>query len=551
MIEVKYPTQRLARPYFFTMLIFFLLQITYGLTIALQQVDPFFLQGILNFNINRATHVNLAVLWVLTGIVGGLLYVGPLIAGRDLARPWLARLLLIAIWGAVLFTATTLPLAQYGIAGWAFGQPWLQEGLEFLEAGRMVDIFLWIGFIILAYLILRIFPRPREWNELHWGLAIGICGLVIFWLFGMFFVPNLDLQEFFRWFVVHYWVEGIWEILYVSLVGFLLYKLFAADLRIIRLMVFWGVVLVVLSGLIGNGHHYFWIGTPALWQFWGSIFSALEPLPIILGVWHVFTHPNRASNPPANRVAFYFIFASSLLEFVGAGLLGFSQTFSLTNIWEHGTWVTPGHAHLALFGTFGMLAIGAAYTALPPILGVRRYDDRISRVAFWLILVGILGMALSFTLGGTVQVYVYRILGLDWFGAVLRPAMQLWRGLLFVFGLLFASGVVTMCYDLFTLKQRALSPDTVSDLSTETHSAWWRKPVTALDMSGWLGGLVLAGFIITGGMLADNLPGVRLGDPTLPYLLAGVGYPALVLLTICFALRFLRACETPPPGLKT
>lgn len=543
MLEMKYPTQRLARPFFITMLIFFLLQITYGLVMALQQVDPFFLQGIINFNINRATHVNLAILWVLTGIVGSLLFVGPLIAGRDLVHPWLARLLLIVIWGAVLFTAATLPLAQTGIAGWAFGQPWLQEGLEFLEAGRIVDIFLWIGFIIVAYLILRIFPRLRDWNELHWGLAIGMSGLVVFWLFGMFFIPKLDLQEYFRWFVVHYWVEGIWEILYVSLVGFLLYKLFDADIRIVRLMVFWGVVLVVLAGLIGNGHHYFWIGTPAFWQFWGSIFSALEPLPIILGLWHIFTHTKRSDQPPANRAAFYFIFGSGLLEFVGAGLLGFSQTFSLTNVWEHGTWVTPGHAHLALFGTFGMLALGAAYAILPPILGAQRYDDRISRTSFWLLFVGILGMALSFTLGGTVQVYVYRILGLDWFGAVLRPAMQFWRGMLFVFASLFASGVIAMCYDLFTLKQRALSSKSNSGLGVKSQSTWWRRPVTTLEISGWLAGLVLAGFIITGGLLANNMPGVRMGDPTLPYLLAGVGYPALVLLTIGLALRFIRTCE--------
>src|SRR5512139_3043569 len=119
MLELKYPSQRLAYPFFVTMLIFFLLQITYGLTIALQQVDPYFLQGIMNFNVNRSTHINLAILWVLTGIMATLLYVGPLLGGRSMKHAWLARLLLILIWANVLWTAVALRLAQTGIANWA------------------------------------------------------------------------------------------------------------------------------------------------------------------------------------------------------------------------------------------------------------------------------------------------------------------------------------------------------------------------------------------------------------------------------------------------
>ncbi len=424
-----------------------------------------------------------------------------------------------------------------GNAGWAIGQPWLQEGLEYLEAGRLTDVFLWIGFIIVAYLILSIFPKIREWNEMHWALAIGLGGLVVLWLFGMFFVPEFDLQEYFRWFVVHYWVEGIWEILYACLVGFMLYALFGGELRVVRAAVFWSVILVVLTGVIGNGHHYFWIGTPALWQFWGSLFGALEPVPMIFGIWHVFTHPAHSARSPANRAAFYFIFGSSLLELVGAGILGFSQTFALTNVWEHGTWVTPAHGHLALFGTFGMLVLGAAYAVIPTVLGKSRADDRLSRAAFWLVFTGILGMAFSFAMGGTVEVYIYRVLGIEWFGPVVRPAMQLWKSVLFVFGALFATGVVTLAYDLLTFKQRAEMP------APRAQSAWWRQPISTLEMGGWLAALWVIGLVVTGALLANNLSSVRFGDATFPYTLASVGYPALVIVTWLFALRFLRACE--------
>lgn len=541
MLEVKYPSQRLAYPFFVTMLIFFLLQITYGLTIALQQVDPYFLQGILNFNVNRSTHVNLAVMWVLTGIIGTLFYVGPLLSGRETGRKWMAWLLLIVIWANVLWMPVALAFAQWGNAGWAYGQPWFQEGLEYLEAGRLTDIFLWIGFVIVAYLILHIFPKVKEWTEIHWALAIGVIGLVVFWLFGMFFVPQIDLQEYFRWFVVHYWVEGIWEILYVGLAGFLLYALFGGDKKVVGTAVFWGVLLVLLAGLIGNGHHYFWVGTPSFWQFWGALFSALEPLPIILGIWHVFLQPTRARKPPANRAVFHFIFASSLLELVGAGILGFTQTFPLTNVWEHGTWVTPAHGHLALFGTFGMLVIGAAYAAIPTIKGIARMDDRLSRTAFWIMLSGILGMVLSFALGGTVQIYAYRVLAIEWFGAVVRPAMLTWKALLFTFGSVFALGVVVLFYDLLTLQQRALPARKAA--TGRKPSTWWREPLSTFEMAAWLGALWFIGFLLTGGLLSNNLPSVRLGDPTLPYLIAGIGYPALLIVTALFAVRFLRACE--------
>src|SRR5690625_6359439 len=104
---------------------------------------------------------------------------------------------------------------------------------------------------------------------------------MLVWIFGLFYVSRIDLQEYFRWYVVHYWVEGIWEVIHITLIGTLLVLMFKASVRSVGFAVFWGVSLVWLSGLIGNAHHYFWIGTPEFWQFWGSLFSALEPLPLI------------------------------------------------------------------------------------------------------------------------------------------------------------------------------------------------------------------------------------------------------------------------------
>ncbi len=274
---------------------------------------------------------------------------------------------LIVVWN--FFTQF---LAERGIAGWWLGQPWLQQGLEYLEAGRIAGMLILVGFAIVRYVVLRTFPPVRQWNEIHWGLGLGVSALMLVWVFGLFYIERLDLQEYFRWFVVHYWVEGVWEVIHISLVGLFLVLMFKADIKSVGFAVFWGITLVWLSGLIGNAHHYFWIGTPEFWQFWGSLFSALEPLPLVFCFWHIYLDAHTNKRPLENAPAFYFILGSVVLEQVGAGILGFAMTFALTNVWSHGTWVTAGHAHLALFGTFGMLGIAAAYYAIPIMRKVPR-----------------------------------------------------------------------------------------------------------------------------------------------------------------------------------
>ncbi len=219
MLKLEYPSQREAYPFFLTAVTLFCLQVLYGLTLAVQHIDPLFLRNVANFNVNRAVHLNLAIVWIITGFIGMLFYLAPLLSARDLWHPVIARVLLVAIWLAGVWTVISLYFAQFGIAGWFLGQPWFQQGLEYISAGRITGVALLVVFIGVAWMVLRIFPAVREWNEIHYGLAIGVVGLGFFWLFGLFFVSHLDLQEYFRWFVVHYWVEGVWEILYASTVG--------------------------------------------------------------------------------------------------------------------------------------------------------------------------------------------------------------------------------------------------------------------------------------------------------------------------------------------
>jgi nitric oxide reductase subunit B len=559
MIQIQYQTQRLSLRFFLLMLVLFVVQVGAGLTLSAQQIDPTLLSGVLNFNVIRAEHLNLGVMWILSGFIGTILFIGPLLSNRELAAPWLIKFLFYALVAVVIWNAATQVMAEVGIAGWWLGQPWLQQGLEYLEAGRIAGIVILIGFSILMYVVLRTFPPIKKWNEIHWGLGLGVSALTLVWVFGLFFIERLDLQEYFRWYVVHYWVEGVWEVIHISLVGFLLVLMFKADVKTVGYAVFWGVAMVWLSGLLGNAHHYFWIGTPEFWQFWGSLFSALEPLPLVFCFWHIYLDAHEDRKPLENAPAFYFILGSVILEQVGAGILGFTMTFALTNVWSHGTWVTPSHAHLALFGTFGMLGIAAAYYAIPILRKVPSYDQRLGKLSFWLVFTGMLGMAFAFAIGGTVQVFMYRTLGLSWFGGDIFPAMGLFKMLVFVFGVVFTVGAGLIVFDLLTLGYRVRansalrSQASVMDAYRTDHGipslaaaragTGWSRYLTGYETGIWLLAMWIFGAIITLGLLSFNLARVQAGDATLPYLMAGVGYPGLLLVTLLFVWRFTSSLE--------
>ncbi|HMM54360.1 MAG TPA: cbb3-type cytochrome c oxidase subunit I [Candidatus Desulfobacillus sp.] len=549
-MKMTYASQRLSLRFFMLMLLLFGLQVSYGLLLAAQQADPSLLAGTLNFNVIRASHLTLGILWIVCGFIGATLFVAPLLARRDIAAPALVKLLFYALIAIVIWNVSTQVLSMRGEAGWWLGQPWLINGLEYLEGGRIFGFALLVGFILLAFIVLRTFPPVKQWNEVHWGLGLGISALVLVWIFGLFYVSRLDLQEYFRWYVVHYWVEGVWEVIHISLIGILIVLMFKASVRSVGFAVFWGITLVWLSGLIGNAHHYFWVGTPEFWQFWGSFFSAMEPVPLVFCFWHIYLDAHANKRPLENAPAFYFILGSTVLELVGAGILGFVMTFALTNAWSHGTWITAGHGHLALFGTFGMLGIGAAYWAVPAVRKAPDFDQRLGKLGFWFLFTGILGMALSFAFGGMVQAYVIRILGLEWVGGDVAPAMGVFKLTLPLFGFLFAAGAAIVIYDLATLGKPAPVPSEILP------ATGWRRPLSGFEAGIWLAFICLFGMVITFSLLAFNLPRVRVeGDPTLPYLLGGVGYLGLFGVTLGFVLRFTASLgarlRTPAPALAT
>src|SRR5690625_5125466 len=224
------------------------------------------------------------------------------------------------------------------------------------------------------------------------------------------------------------------------------------------------------------------------------------------------------------------------------------MTMAYANIWEHGTWLTAAHGHMALFGAFGLLVLGASYEAFRQINGINRFKDHLSKLGFWLLFIGLIGIISSFAYGGTRESYVYRILGLDWWGHHGRPAMTLGMTMLGLFAFVFIIGAIITIYDLVTLKNRAISDEEQKTLDLKlvflTQIGRWKKAMSPVEFGLWFAGLWFFGLVVTAGVFSFNLHSVRLGDHTIPYvLMLGIGYPGLVIMTILFAIRFLKAFE--------
>src|SRR3546814_6738089 len=149
MIQIQYRTQRLSMRFFMLMLVLFVVQVAFGMLLAVQHIDPALLAGTLNFNIARAEHLNLGIIWILSGFIGTILFIGPLLSGRELAAPWMIKFLFYALVAVTIWTVVAQGFASKGIAGWWMGEQWFKEGLEYLEAGRIADVVIMIGFSFL------------------------------------------------------------------------------------------------------------------------------------------------------------------------------------------------------------------------------------------------------------------------------------------------------------------------------------------------------------------------------------------------------------------
>ena len=362
--------------------------------------------SLLPFSIGRTWHVNLAVLWISTLWLAGGLFLPGLFADDD--PPWQAEGATVLLGALVATTVGAFAGVWFGMQG-KFGTPdegelwwWFgSEGLEYLETGRFWKLLLlgalggWTG------LVLR---SVRRLDEPPTGLGhfMTYAGGSIALMFGasMLYTPetNIAVTEFWRWWVVHMWVEGVFEFFVTAVISVALVSMDLLDQADAETAILFEVFTIMAAGIVGVSHHYWWVGLPDIWVPIGTTFSTLEFVPL---VFILYRSLGEYRSMKAQGEAFpytlplLFIVGSSLWNFVGGGVLGFFINLPVINYYEHGTYLTVAHGHTATFGAFGLLALGLGTYVLRVVTPEDAWEPSWFRGAFWLSNVGLVLMTVA------------------------------------------------------------------------------------------------------------------------------------------------------------
>jgi nitric oxide reductase subunit B len=371
-------------------------------------------------------------MWLLAGFMGSAYYIVPEETESEVPSIKLAYLQLIAL----VVTGVT------AIIGFHFG--WW-EGRKFLEIPRPLDFLVVIDVLLFIYLIgMTIWKSPKK-TTTSMVLFFGLLCAALLYLPGMLPTDNQTLDSYFRWWVVHLWVEGVWELIMGAILSYLLIKLTGVDREVIEKWLYVIVGFTFLSGILGTGHHYYFIGTPKYWLMIGGVFSALEPLAFLGMAIYAIAMMRKGGKPQDNKTAMAWTLGCSVISFVGAGFLGFAHTLPQVNLWTHGTLVTAMHGHMAFWGAYAMLVLGIITYAMPILTGRNLQDTKLNAFAFWASNIGMIAMTLAFAVAGIAQVYLERKLGMD-FLAVQKEIEVHFVGLLLAGGLLTA-GIIAYVWN--------------------------------------------------------------------------------------------------------
>ncbi|MBL4567589.1 MAG: cbb3-type cytochrome c oxidase subunit I [Porticoccus sp.] len=410
---MKFESQMIAKPYFIFALILFTGQILFGLIMGLQYVSGDFLSTYIPFNVARMVHTNLLIVWILFGFMGAAYYLVPEESDTELHSPWLAKLSfwVFAVTGvATILGYLLVPYARLTEITYNHLLPTM--GREFLEQPTIAKIGIVVVCLSFVYNIGMTILKGRK-TVINMVLITGLIGLAVFFLFSFYNPDNLVLDKYFWWWTIHLWVEGVWELILGAVLAFVLIKVTGVDREIIEKWLYVIVALALISGLVGMGHHYFWIGPGEYWLWLGSIFSALEPVPFFMMVVFAFKVVKERRHEHGNKIATTWALGTAVMAFLGAGVWGFLHTLAPVNYYTHGTQLTAAHGHLAFFGAYAMIVMTIISYAMPIMRGRPQGNSiaaqRLERFAFWAMCLSMLGITLALTVAGAWQIALQRL----------------------------------------------------------------------------------------------------------------------------------------------
>ncbi|WP_341893594.1 cbb3-type cytochrome c oxidase subunit I [Variovorax sp. YR752] len=409
---LKYKSQSVSRLYFIAAIGLFVGQIVFGLTLGLQYLIGDLAFPAIPFNIARMVHTNLLIVWLLFGFMGSAYYLIPEEAETELYSPLFAKILFWVFLVAGAATILGYLLVPYAtLAEWTGNDLLKTMGREFLEQPLPTKIGIVIVALGFLFNISMTVLKGRK-TAVSLVLLMGLWGLALMFLFSFVNPSNLVRDKMYWWFVVHLWVEGTWELILGALLAFVLVKTTGVDREVIDKWLYLIVTMALVTGILGTGHHFFFIGLPGYWHWVGSVFSALEPIPFFMMTLFAFNMVQRRKREHPNQAAVLWAVGTAVMGFLGAGVWGFMHTLSPVNYYTHGSQVTAAHGHLAFYGAYVLVVIAMISYAMPILRGREANPKRAQNVemwSFWIMTIGMGVMVLALTGAGILQVWLQRM----------------------------------------------------------------------------------------------------------------------------------------------
>lgn len=453
-----FPSQKKLLKYIPIVATLMVVQMVMGGYLAHLYTDPtsdfIISQELLPFNVIRSMHTQLAILWVAVGwLVGGLL-IAPWVANKDHKYPWLVNVL----WAALIVVAVGSIIGMYMGATGQMRDTWFwlgNEGRELLNLGRVWDIGLVIGLVFWFLLIISLIRKAATNNPIVSTIIWSAFAIATLYMAGMMpihkIMPNYTVDDYYRWWVIHLWVELTFELFAAGVIAFFTVSLGLITHKTAVRVMFFELFLISLSGTLGVGHHYFWQGLDEYWIAVGGIFSALEPLPLALMIIEAWKN-QREKLYSGERfdfsIPFLWIGGSAVMNWIGAGFFGMMINTPTINYYTHATYLIMPHGHVALLGAFGYIAIAFLYmtSRTNALANNLEWNDKLSRIAFWMLTVGALLYTVPTYVIGMYQGQVAMESG--YFAARLRETVEVMEGWMWARtvpdGLMILAGVLVL-----------------------------------------------------------------------------------------------------------
>lgn len=410
------PSQRATYKFFTVAAVLFLIQISSGVITINDFIDflGYFgipIAGEIPVSLSRSWHIMLSLYWISTCWIASSIFILPILAKKEI--PGQLPLVNTLFWLLVVLVAGSLTGMALGPLG-LFGEWWYMlghQGWEYVDFGRFYQALLMVIFVLWGVVVFRglrpAFVKKETWTLPKW-IMYSVIGIPLLFISGFVATPetNFVIADFWRWMVIHMWVEAFFEVFITVIVSYLLVLMGLVSRQAAIRVVYFATILFLGAGLLGISHNFYWNAKPVATMALGSVFSTLQFIPLILltvEAWRFQNMPKIAVGDVEHKdldrnfgfpEVFLFLVAVNFWNFLGAGVMGVIVNLPIMNYFEHGTYLTINHAHAALMGVYGNISLAAMLFASKMVLRQDRWNPKLIRTVFWSINAGLMLMVI-------------------------------------------------------------------------------------------------------------------------------------------------------------